>query len=438
MSYRVVLILGMLLWMGPPARAQNPSGRPYQALFGGATTDPSIRNSLDFSITSLEAYDDNVLGDYGDLAAPTDLSRGFYSGLSGVLDYGFTGRRLQISATAGSELRYYGRLGGIQLANQYGAIGLTASLSKRTKALVNQSVTYAPSLFYSLIPGFPLSPGEAVGAGSDYAVGKQDTIITDTNASLTTGLTRRASLTFLGTYRNSNNSGAQSPLWNLSSYGAGGRFLYNLSRDATLHLGYVYREGAYPLASGASLPVVVHDIDAGVDYARALSFSRRTHVNFSVGSTIVNEPVVESAGARLQYRMIGQAGLSHDIGRTWRVRGAYERGIGFVEALPDPVFADKLRVTADGFFTRRIDFLATAGMSLGDVQSVGAPQNLRTYDASSRLRIAVSSPLAVFAEYLFYNYDLSGLGLLPAGIPGRLNRNSVRVGLTLWAPLLRR
>jgi hypothetical protein len=44
----------------------------------------------------------------------------------------------------------------------------------------------------------------------------------------------------------------------------------------------------------------------------------------------------------------------------------------------------------------------------------------------------------MYGEYQYYYYDLRGtLQLLP-GVPPGLNRNSVRIGMTLWVPVVGR
>ena len=72
---------------------------------------------------------------------------------------------------------------------------------------------------------------------------------------------------------------SEAVLQDLRSYEVGGRYRHGLSRYATLRLGYIYRKGAYGFTR-IDGPSVVHDIDIGIDYARALSFSRRTTLTF--------------------------------------------------------------------------------------------------------------------------------------------------------------
>ncbi len=64
--------------------------------------------------------------------------------------------------------------------------------------------------------------------------------------------------------------------------------------------------------------------------------------------------------------------------------------------------------------------------------------NVRTYTGSARVRSAINQTLALFAEYVYYNYNLGTAVITTPGIPQSLDRNTVRVGITAWMPLLRK
>ncbi len=58
-----------------------------------------------------------------------------------------------------------------------------------------------------------------------------------------------------------------------------------------------------------------------------------------------------------------------------------------------------------------------------------------SYSASARLRRALHRTLAVYVEYLFYQYNFDEVADRPFGLPREFSRNGVRVGLSLWLPL---
>jgi hypothetical protein len=112
--------------------------------------------------------------------------------------------------------------------------------------------------------------------------------------------------------------------------------------------------------------------------------------------------------------------------------------VGLIEALTGPVFNDALTVTTDGFLNRRADVLVSASYSKGAPALTGGTSDFRTYSGLARVRLAVSSTWATYVEYRYYFYDFTRSAQLTPGLSPRLARNSVRVGLTLWVPLLRR
>ena len=84
---------------------------------------------------------------------------------------------------------------------------------------------------------------------------------------------------------------------------------------------------------GRTLPTAIHDIDVGVDYARPLSLTRRTTLDFGTGSSVVTMPTLdlgqEAGATETQVRFVGDVGVTHEMGRTWRLRLGYNRGVGF-------------------------------------------------------------------------------------------------------------
>ena len=234
----------------------------------------------------------------------------------------------------------------------------------------------------------------------------------------------------------------------LRSYSAGGRFRYEFSRYGSLRLGYVYRQGQYGFVR-TNAATAIHDIDVGVDYDRPLSLTRRTTIDFSTGSSVVTIPVLsllaeDARQTETQLRIVGEVGVTHEMGRTWRLRLGYNRGVGFAEAFAQPVFADGLNASLNGFFSRRVDFSLNGGFSSGNVGlgAGGASQtsnsSFRTWNLSARSRYALGSMWALYGEYPYYSQDLGSATIVPAGVPPVLERQTIQGGLTFWLPLSRR
>ena len=151
------------------------------------------------------------------------LQTGTYLGLSGELAYSWQGKRVQVGAAAGSNPRYYRDTAELIETNRYGSIGFSAGLGRRGHIFANQSISYAPSYLYSLIPGVRSAlPGVAVGGGS-FPVGNHSVYVYDTTAMATIGITRRGSIEALSSYRLSDfGDSSDATVTALRSYSLGG------------------------------------------------------------------------------------------------------------------------------------------------------------------------------------------------------------------------
>jgi hypothetical protein len=418
----------------------NGSQRPYKALFGGSAADPDVHHTLDLSGSVLSGYDDNVVGaGSGDAPLSPFNTTGFYSGYSGMLSYSWNSKDVQIGATAGTDGRYYADLSKFVGVNTYGGIGMFASLGERTRISLNQSVSYSPAYLYGLFPPLASSiPGNVVGIGDP--LGDEHMMVYDTTGTVTRNISRHGSLEAEGSYRVSDYSQSMALSKGLKSYSIGGRYRHTLTRYASLRLGYAYRRGSYTFQSDLSRPTTIHDIDVGLDYRRPLSLTRRTTLDFAVGTSIVSTPLAGDANTELQYHVLGDVGLTHQMGRTWSTRIAYSRGVDFAAGFAQPILSDAVNASLAGFFSRRLDFDATGGLSIGNSGFSEGPasQNFKAYNASARLRYALGSSWALFGEYTYYRHDLGTVLIVAEGVPPNLDRNSIQGGVTLWLPLYRR
>jgi hypothetical protein len=378
------------------------------------------------------------------------LRTGGYLGLSGGLTYAWQTERVQVSGNLGMNTRYYEDTGEFIGTSRGGSIGVSADIGRRGHVFANQSVTYAPSYLYSLASGRgSMTPGTVVGGGS-FPLGDDSIRVFDTTASAGYSVTRRGTIEALGSYRYSDFAAdGDTSVKALRSYSVGGRFRQGVSRYATLRLGYAYRQGQYGFTR-TSAAVGIHDIDVGVDYNRGLSLTRRTTFDFSTGSALISMPVTEltssgASGNELQFRLVGQVGLSHEMGRTWRARVGYNRSVGFAEAFAQPIVADGVNVSLTGFASRRVGVSLNGAFSTGEsgfgrTLSSASTSNssFQTWNVSARTRYALGSMWAVYAEYLYYSQDLGTAVIVPSGMPSVLDRQTIHVGLTLWVPLFKR
>jgi hypothetical protein len=454
---RATACVGMLCVASAAAAQTTGSSRGYRGLFGGSGADPGARHSLSTVFSVLAGYDDNATGaELGQPdVLPTLLQSAFYSGPTATLNYTFNGRRLQLATSGGTSAQYYVKQNKLIPVGHFGAAGLSFQPSQRTTVFVNQSVSYAPSYAYALTPevGQPF-PGEVVGSGA-APLGDESLLVYDTGAYLIRNVNQRSTLRFNGDFRYSDFRSTAAATQDLTAYSIGGRYNRELARYSQLRLGYTYREGQFrystlrgtadqstaTTADQRTASTAVHDIDAGVDYARPLSLSRKTTLSFSAGFSMLNSPTSSTAiqDVNLVYNVVGNVNLNHQMGRTWSARVAYNRGVGFSETFVAPVFSNGLTADVTGFISRRTEFSSIFSMAMGDVGvASSSDNNFTTYMTNVRVRSAITVHLAVFGEYSFYSQDLNEALIAPDALPPVLDRHSVRGGLTAWFSLWRK
>ncbi len=168
-------------------------------------------------------------------------------------------------------------------------------------------------------------------------------------------------------------------------------------------------------------------IDAGVDYADALTFARRATLSFSTSTT-----ATRSAGGT-HYRLNGSVRLTRAFNRTWSTWVGYNRDTEFRIGFSAPLLADSIETGLSGLFSWRAQWSAGAGYTRGTVGF--GPNDFSTYIGTSRLDFALTRKIAVFGQYTYYHHDLppgsSALDFIP-----RFSRQVATVGLSLYLPLL--
>lgn len=431
---------------GQGSQPSAPS-RPYRGLFG-STQDPESAHRLILLGSTYAGRDDNVLADQPGVGInPGQTQRpGTLYGANLGLEYGKVGRRVDFGATLDAGTRYYPQDSGLTSGSYGVGAALSARLSRRSTLSLSQSASYQPYYQLSLFPDVsdPVLGG-GIPSNLDYVVSRDSGWLSDTGVSLSQQLGRRSSMSFEYSLSRSNFDSEESTdpeitgtRRNLNSQAGGVRYNRQLTRHANLRLGYIYRRGNYSGITAPDVPTVVegHDIDAGIEYARALSLLRRTTFSFSTGSSIVQ------AGGRRFFRFIGDAALRHEISRSWFASLRYNRDIGFVSSFSEPVFSDNLGLSLEGFLGERVSVSLSGGLAAGDIgtdlgddATPGRDTSFKTYTASASLQYALTSNLALFASYSYFNYDFPLDPLLP--VTGSLGRNGVRGGLQFTLPLIR-
>ena len=431
----IALSATVVLGFTVPATAQQQplprAERPYRGLFGGGVGDAEQLLTLNMSLGS--GYDDNILADVPGGGGTTDPRAGksgtFGSG-SAQLTYGLTRTRVGVNASVGTSGRFYPDAKTDNYIASHGAsIGAFVEAAKNTRLSASHTTSYQPFLTLGLFPSLFDVPGQAIPPSPELAVSNSEYFNHTTGAELTQQVSRRASLS--GYYsRQWADFKAEETDRDFSSQGGGGRLTVGLSKGLGVRIGYGYTDAVYSSEDAAS--VQGHNIDAGVDFNRALSFSRRTTFSFGTGSSVV---VYQD---RTYYRLLANAKLNREIGRTWNASLAYARSSEFVASLPGPVFSDALSAFYGGMVNRRLQFSSSAAAAIGNFAATGNGTGFDTYTGNVGLTYGITRELGIGVNYSYYRYSFDEAAPLPIAFARQTDRNSVQAYLTVWMPIVHR
>jgi len=448
-----VLTAGAVMPAHVSAQGQAPASaaerRPYRGIFGSPASVDSP-HALTFTGALYAAYDDNLAeaiseGGSGSVSSPWLQKSGPYQGANAGLDYtfGINGDRYDFNGGAGAQLRYYRHEDESDMRPAAQAdLAFNAQLTKSLTLNVRQGVDYTSNYNGGMRGWLSSDPGLGVGIPDDPSldVFKLNTLQFATTAGLEQRFGRYTSV--MGSYQFRSmkeiaNTEVPSGFEDYNTHAGNAGILYArpLSRDATLLLGYSIRMSDGQSRTGE--PEIMHNVNAGVDYGKALSFSRRTSLQFGTGSAIaVTDSVTDPGEKKSQFRLTGNASLVHELGRTWTTSLGYTRGFQTQNGFDELFFTDAIVASVGGLVTRKLEVSANASWassSVGDSDS----KNYRDRSASARATYGLSRFFALYAQYIYYYYRYDETVAIDPRFPRNLDRHGVRAGLTTSIPLLR-
>jgi hypothetical protein len=367
-----------------------------------------------------------------------ELSGGFATLFTGTGDYRWAGSRVQIAATGTSALRYYAELDSIGTVSHTVAVGMNADLGGRTKLMVNQMAAYSPSYLYGVFPQDGVTEvGDVIPSAPEYDVSNSESYSYGTTLTLTRGLSRRNSISAMGELQYTDFARSTALRRDVNFQRAGLTFVRTMGRHSTMRIGYDYRTGQFgydPFAgTEAGARSSENIIQVGAEYTRPISATRRMVVGFNLGSTAIDRP-----GAGRSYRFLGEGTANLQFARMWQGVANFQRTLEYVPGFTTPLFLTGVNGRIEGRVSRRLTVVTSSGYSSGESAIPGDTLTFRTYTASARLQQDLTRTLAAYVEYLYYFYDIQGTTQHTPFLLPTMERNSVRVGVTLWVPAFRR
>ena len=432
-------VLGLCLDVVP---AECQTTAPSAAVFGGSQTRDGQGDGLGLSLSAYEAYDDDVLAGTtgsGTPSQPSIASRqsGLYSGLAVGLLYARSGDTSNIRSWANSAIAYYPDQSNLSAVYHQLGLAFSAPLGSRVRVSGSPFADYRPYYSLRLLPVSAVpepEPALAISEGGpapspeiDYTRIQRNSYRYGGNFGLGVSVTNRLGL---GINYGHVQTAADEGLVDTRVRGGGAGLTYRLTRNAALRASYSRYESSYEVLDRR--PTETQNITIGINYNKPLSITRRTHLEFGTGSAIADD-----AGGNRRFQALGSALLRHQMGRTWSARTDYRREFGYLEGFAQPVLSDSVGGGFGGLMSPRVEFSSDARYFNGAVGLTPNAPRFDTYSAWVRVRTGLNRSLAAYAEYFFYHYEFADAAARPTGLPPRYSRNGVRVGLTLWVPLVK-
>jgi hypothetical protein len=403
--------------------------RPYRGLFGSGAGDTEQLLTASGSIGT--SWDKNVIFDIDGRGLLTGDGTGSFQGGAttgaGTLAYSLTRSSVSLAASAGTTARYYPRLTNQFIRREYASLDTSVNLGAGFS--VRAGATYQPFSLRSMFPAL-LEPrvGDLVVADEDFPASLEHYASYSGELGYTNRIGRRQTFSAGYSYRGRTAAGV---LGRFEKHSASARLNHELGRGLSLRLGYGYSQAYY---DDRDRRYTGHNIDAGVDYSRALSFSRRTMLSFGTGTA-----AARSGESPLRYRATGMARLNHEIGRTWSAALSYSRGLQYVETWPEPLFADTATAMIGGLLNRRSQVSAVARAMRGTGYSSSSRYGDATsYAGSAMLSVAVTRYVSTGLTYSYYQHGFAPTIALAPGYPQDFDGHTIRASINLWAPIFQR
>jgi hypothetical protein len=437
-GFRRGALLVAFVMTASTAHGQVLNPRPFRSIFRTTDDPANSKHRLDVTTYVSAGHDDGetTVGLIGSAPDPIPETA-TYGYIFARATYAHDGRKMDFSASGSTSTRYYNTTDGFTPMWVGGNARLTGDLGRHGQYLLNQTMSYSPYYVFSLTPEFlselsvdappdTLEPG--FDPDTDLRSSRRATYRYDTRTSYTHQIGRytRASVNYGLNYVDS-----AEPAFDLIANRAGGRITREVGRYWDVYGGYGLRVSTYRDSPYNS--IIVHDLDSGVRYNRALPFSVRTRVAFSVSSSLVND------GVSTRFRINGNGLLSHVFSRTWVASAYYRRDndvlYGFLA--PFVTFSDSIGGLVIGKVAGPVYLTASGAYSRGSYSALSVENVVNSSWAVLRVHVPIMWLLSTYVEGYYSQYDFDRrIGLLPS-VPTTTDRLGIRAGVTFLVPVLR-
>jgi hypothetical protein len=438
---RVLIALGIGFALAGDAKAgaQTPS-RPYRGLFGGGVPSPYRGQMVDLSTSAFVGWDQpqDVVATPLGTSNDRTLVSGPFAGGSAQLDYTHPGDRFSFRGSGSAFTSYFSNNDEDPWYSSYagfGDLGWRIDLSRRTHIRLNESV-YSSTDYNSrstfLSSPSPIPPPTA-SEGFETALVHAPSLSSNSLIDLGQDFSTKSSMSVYYGYRVIHYFSDELLLHDTYTNSAGARYQHHITKNIGYHVGAGYQHHS---SSGDQPPTTFYNIDAGIDYGRAISLTRTTTFQFAVGTTIAAGQAAGSDdppfGNQRLY-VVGNADLTQELGRSWLLNTYYRRQINYDTGLGQPSLYDIAGTQVSGLLSHRVDLAGSVNYQTARIGLENS--NHDSWFATGQVRSAITRNLAAYASYYYALSDFDADVVLPPGVPRHIDRQGVRVGVTAWLPL---
>ncbi|MEP6915244.1 MAG: hypothetical protein ABJC89_06335 [Acidobacteriota bacterium] len=408
--------------------------RPYRGLF--APPNPDAHHQLDVSWSAATAYDGNITVDSGLAASPATAVDGGWGSAELTGKYEYRGRHATLHASVFGRDRYYPKFEKLSAVDHGADLGFTTNVTGTTRISASQALIYQPFYQLSLVTNVAsLEPSPGLDPIDSLSKTQSRSYSGATEISQRLGAASAVVLGYGYRYTQLPGTGAAP----FQSQLITGTFTRTLTRRVSFRLGSGTgrTEGGLNLTSSpadTTLPgrrVTTRNLEVGLDYARPLSRSRHTTYSFASGAGTVTDLGVSA------YRLMFDGGVTRELGRAWATGATYHRGLGFIDGIAAPTYADAAHLRLGGLISKRYDLNFAAAYSKGQIGLVQDRGGFTTYSGTADFRIALTRGLSIVAGYTSYRYSFDEDVAVAPGLEQARHRQSVRIGLSGWLPIVR-
>ena len=419
-------ICGFLLVCAAAGDAWSQSGSQAPRL------RPNERQVVGLGMSLSSSAQENV----GQTAGPDSRfgGRQVASSLQGNLSYTpVQNKRFSFGLSVAGGAQHYSRVGRVFASRRSATTTASLLLFNRINVGLSGNYSYAPdfSLGSVFLPSGDVPTIDFAPAASDFAVTRNPSVSYDGALNLSYQMGARAALTMNYTTQQTDFSTQTTPA--LTNWGARGRFTYQWRRDLGLRLGYGRRSAGFTRRDGKSA-VAVDDIDAGIDFNRALklAFVKDTTVSFASGSAITSDLTSRN------FTLTGAVNLDRTFGRSARARLSFDRGVRIIAGFAAPLFVDTATTSFTWSPSRRLALSASGSFATGDEgRGVGAT-GFQAWQGSLGSSFTAGRAGSFYANYSYTERGSVGdIVDIQRALPLQ-RRHAFRVGMATSVPLIRR